>query len=200
MTLDRLASALQPSLQRVLLDGDAELLAGRPSSAPEMTVHGENAAYVLYTSGAAGAPKGVVVPHRSLAHLIDAASGRYRLGRQDRVLLLSSIAFDAAAEEIWPTLAAGGTVVPFAGSDSPSVPELLELIDRNAVTVAEPADAVVAHLGGRLARFAAAPAALVAAAHRGRPGRSPPSSCGAGKRPIPMGRSGSTPTASPKRP
>jgi amino acid adenylation domain-containing protein len=68
--------------------------------------------------------------------LIDGAAERYRLDRQDRVLMLSSIAFDSAAEELWPALAAGAAVVPWSGGDPAPVHELLEFIDRTGVTVA----------------------------------------------------------------
>lgn len=68
-------------------------------------------AYIIYTSGSTGVPKGVVVRHRSLAHYTLAAVDAYRLGPSDRVLQFAAITFDACLEEIFPTLAAGGTLV-----------------------------------------------------------------------------------------
>ncbi|RCV59894.1 non-ribosomal peptide synthetase [Marinitenerispora sediminis] len=66
-------------------------------------------AYVMFTSGSSGAPKGVAVTHGDVTAL--AADRRWRGGRHDRVLFHSSHAFDAATYEIWAPLLSGGTVV-----------------------------------------------------------------------------------------
>ena len=70
-----------------------------------------SAAYVLYTSGSTGRPKGVVVEHRSLAAFTAAAVAGYGIAPGDRVLQFASMAFDTSAEEIFPCLAAGATLV-----------------------------------------------------------------------------------------
>jgi amino acid adenylation domain-containing protein len=70
-----------------------------------------NAAYVIYTSGSTGRPKGVVVEHRSLANYTAAAVNQYALTPGDRALQFASINFDASAEEIYPCLASGATLV-----------------------------------------------------------------------------------------
>src|SRR5262249_2347496 len=127
------AAALPPSLCAVRLDADAATLATQPVTAPEVAVRGENAAYVLYTSGATGAPKGVVVPHRAVAALVESVTRRYGLGGGDRVLQLSSIGFDLAAEEIFPTLAAGGAVVPWRDAAAPTPATLRQLIAAQTV-------------------------------------------------------------------
>ncbi|GIG60040.1 hypothetical protein Lfu02_44120 [Longispora fulva] len=69
------------------------------------------AAYVLHTSGSTGRPKGVVVGHPALAARVAWMVPAYGLGPHDRVVQFASVAFDTHAEEIWPTLVAGGTVV-----------------------------------------------------------------------------------------
>ncbi|MGY0234388.1 amino acid adenylation domain-containing protein [Longispora urticae] len=69
------------------------------------------AAYVLHTSGSTGRPKGVVVGHAALAARVAWMVPGYALTADDKVVQFASVAFDTHAEEIWPTLAAGGTVV-----------------------------------------------------------------------------------------
>lgn len=71
----------------------------------------ESAAYVLFTSGTTGEPKGVVVSRGSLSHFVQAARNRYRILNSDRVLQFSSLSFDASVEEVYVTLAAGATLV-----------------------------------------------------------------------------------------
>lgn len=68
-------------------------------------------AYAVATSGTTGQPKVVLVEHASLANYVDAALTEFALHEDDRVLQFASFAFDTAAEEIWPTLCAGATLV-----------------------------------------------------------------------------------------
>ena len=70
--------------------------------------HPDNLAYVMYTSGSTGVPKGVAVRHRDVvARALDS-----RLGAEsERVLLHSPAAFDASTYELWVPLLSGGRVV-----------------------------------------------------------------------------------------
>ncbi|KUO06366.1 non-ribosomal peptide synthetase [Streptomyces sp. DSM 15324] len=69
----------------------------------------EDLAYIMYTSGSTGQPKGIGVTHRNVAEL--AADPGWRTEAQGRVLLHSSPAFDASTYELWVPLLTGGTVV-----------------------------------------------------------------------------------------
>jgi amino acid adenylation domain-containing protein len=101
----RLAWLLRDSGARVVLRS----LDDAPAEAPAPTgpVHPHAAAYVMYTSGSTGAPKGVVVTHANIVEL--AADPRFAAHR--RVLLHSPHTFDAATYELWAPLLNGGTVV-----------------------------------------------------------------------------------------
>lgn len=77
---------------------------------PPPGIGGENLAYVMYTSGSTGAPKGVAVPHRGILRLV-VGQDFAALGPDERILLNSPIAFDAATFEIWGALLNGGTLV-----------------------------------------------------------------------------------------
>ncbi len=95
----------------VFLDADRARIDAEPDTLPELPVFPGSAAYVVYTSGSTGRPKGVVVPHGALAGFTAAARGAYGIGPEDRVLQFASVAFDASAEEIWPTLTSGARLV-----------------------------------------------------------------------------------------
>ncbi|MEW6367291.1 MAG: non-ribosomal peptide synthase/polyketide synthase [Acidobacteriota bacterium] len=85
-------------------------IAGSDSNLP-CSVVPENLAYVIFTSGSTGRPKGVMSQHGSLANYTRIAGEAYDLRPGDRMLQFASLSFDASAEEIFPTLAQGATLV-----------------------------------------------------------------------------------------
>ncbi|EMD21964.1 non-ribosomal peptide synthetase [Amycolatopsis azurea] len=91
-------------------------------------------AYVAFTSGSTGQPKGVCVPHRAIVRLVHEAD-YVRLGPEERVLRLSPLAFDASTLELWGALLTGATLEVYpAGLPTPT--ELGEFLLDNEVTVA----------------------------------------------------------------
>jgi amino acid adenylation domain-containing protein len=69
-----------------------------------------DAAYIVYTSGSTGEPKGVVVPHRGVVRLVK-ETDYLQLGPEDRVAQGSNASFDAATFEVWGSLLNGGCLV-----------------------------------------------------------------------------------------
>ncbi|NNC65444.1 MAG: amino acid adenylation domain-containing protein, partial [Gammaproteobacteria bacterium] len=69
-----------------------------------------DAAYIVYTSGSTGEPKGVVVPHRGIVRLVCGAD-YVQLTQHDRVAQASNVSFDAATFEVWGSLLNGGCLV-----------------------------------------------------------------------------------------
>ncbi|MES2732836.1 MAG: amino acid adenylation domain-containing protein [Bacteroidota bacterium] len=66
-------------------------------------------AYIMYTSGTTGKPKGVMIEHRSVVRLIQ-HTNYVQLGAEDRLLQTGSLAFDASTFEVWGMWLNGGVV------------------------------------------------------------------------------------------
>ncbi|MGW0039220.1 amino acid adenylation domain-containing protein [Gordonia sp. NPDC003376] len=74
-------------------------------------VHPDNVAYMTYTSGSTGVPKGVQVTHRGLADLIADRTVAYGLGPASRVSYALSPSFDASMEQLLTCFANGSALV-----------------------------------------------------------------------------------------
>ena len=74
------------------------------------SVTAQNLAYILYTSGSTGIPKGVAIEHRSVCALFEWVKKDFDPNEFKNVLASASICFDFSVLEIWMTLAYGGCV------------------------------------------------------------------------------------------
>ena len=110
-------------LEQIAADGPA------PASVP---VKATDAAYIMYTSGSTGIPKGVVVPHRAIVRLVREQSF-LPFGPELVFLQLSNISFDASTLEIWGALLNGARLV-LQPQQRPTLLEITETIHRHGVT------------------------------------------------------------------
>ncbi|MER6723204.1 amino acid adenylation domain-containing protein [Streptomyces halstedii] len=94
---------------RVLLDSDADAVAGRPATRPARAADPDLLAYVIYTSGSTGTPKGVMVTRRGLANHLRWAEEELTAG-EGGAPLFSSVAFDLPATNVFGPLIAGRPV------------------------------------------------------------------------------------------
>ncbi|WP_432279282.1 amino acid adenylation domain-containing protein [Nocardia brasiliensis] len=104
-----------------------------------------NNAYVVYTSGTTGTPKGVAITHAGLAAVATAQRQRFDLGADSRVLAVAARTFDAAVFELMSVVSVGATLVVAAG-DVFAGDSLTEFIDAEGVTHACLTPAVAATL------------------------------------------------------
>lgn len=100
--------------QLIRLDSDWSMIAGTDLNDSQIVNSAKpglrHLAYVIYTSGSTGRPKGVMIEHRSIVNYTLAAQQAFGFCEQDKVLQFSSISFDTAGEEIYPTLSSGGAL------------------------------------------------------------------------------------------
>lgn len=96
-------------------------------------------AWIIFTSGTTGTPKGVAVTHRNAAAFVDAEARLFLrgdpLGPGDRVLAGLSVAFDASCEEMWLAWRHGACLVPAPRSVVKTGPELVTWLAQRRVTV-----------------------------------------------------------------
>ncbi|MFD4259397.1 non-ribosomal peptide synthase/polyketide synthase [Streptomyces sp. NPDC058534] len=93
----------------------------------------QDLAYVMYTSGSTGVPKGVAVTHRGVVDLV--RDHCWRPEAHERVLLHAPHAFDVSCYEMWVPLVSGGTVVvaPPGHLDAAAVTGLIAAHDITAI-------------------------------------------------------------------
>ncbi|MEU4558333.1 amino acid adenylation domain-containing protein [Actinoplanes sp. NPDC023936] len=133
ITLDGTPPAGMPELPTLTVSGDAGVTV---ESAPDgLGGDRDRTAYVIYTSGSTGTPKGVVISHGAATNTLRDLAGRLGLSPRDRVLSVSSLAFDLSVFDIFGILGTGGTVVIPRDSDVPEPDHWGQLCREHGVTI-----------------------------------------------------------------
>jgi amino acid adenylation domain-containing protein len=126
----------EPSLEGLFEGSDVPMVdlsapapewADRPESNPDRGDVGlgpDDLAYVIYTSGSTGLPKGVMVGHGGVVNLLASMRGKVAMDAGDRVLSVTTIAFDIAALELFLPLSCGASTV-ILGRSAAADPALL---------------------------------------------------------------------------
>lgn len=121
--------------RRVLLDGDAERIAGQSDETPDAGVSPDNLAYVIYTSGSTGRPKGIALRHRGVVNNLWDLNTSFGIGQDARILAVSALGFDMCVYEVLGTLAAGGSIVIPEAATARDPAYLARVVQRQKVTV-----------------------------------------------------------------
>lgn len=108
-------------------------------------IYPEDLAYILFTSGSTGEPKGVMIEHRSLVDYALTFKKYYSVTCNDNIIMQASVSFDTMIEEIFPALIAGGTVlmVKNGGKD---IDTLLNLIKHKKASILSTTPHVISEL------------------------------------------------------
>ncbi len=92
-----------------------------------------NAAYVLFTSGSTGVPKGVLMEHRPLVNLLSWQAENFGCQAGVRTLQFAPLSFDVSFQEIFSTLCFGGTLVMIDELERRDPKELLGLLKEKSI-------------------------------------------------------------------
>jgi amino acid adenylation domain-containing protein len=112
-------------LEKEQLDSEAD---ANPNSGAGL----DHLAYISYTSGSTGVPKGVAIPHRGVVRLVK-AGGFARMDESQTFLQMAPVGFDASTFEIWGALLNGGRLVVMP-PQTPSLEEIGLALRENGVT------------------------------------------------------------------
>jgi amino acid adenylation domain-containing protein/FkbH-like protein len=117
----------------VCLDRDWQQISRRSRENLANRATADNLAYVMYTSGSTGQPKGVKVRHRGVTRLV-LNTNYVQLDRTDRLGQISNISFDAATFEIWGALLNGGQLVGITNDVAISPKEFARELKEKRIT------------------------------------------------------------------
>lgn len=113
---------------------------------PASPVNSRNLAYIIYTSGSTGRSKGVMIQHAGVCNLALAQVEAFVLDSSSRTLQFASFSFDASVSEILTSLLSGGTLYLARLETLMSIPDLLQTLQKHAITAVTLPPSVLAML------------------------------------------------------
>src|SRR5690606_26031917 len=105
------------------------------SDKTDLEISGNDLAYVLYTSGSTGLPKGVQIEHHSLTNFLLSVAKRPGIRSTDKILSIATISFDIAGTELFLPLISGASIYLVDSHTARDGRELLKLVEEQNISV-----------------------------------------------------------------
>lgn len=125
-----LDGVIDPAEGRLMIQ---DLTEKRESQLPRLS--GDDAAYIFFTSGTTGTPKGILGLHKGLSHFVNWQRDRFAVGSEDRVAQLTSISFDPVLRDVFTPLISGACVSLPNGRVSPASPQSWDWLSRERISI-----------------------------------------------------------------
>ena len=120
--------------RRICVDTEQQAIARQSKVAPTLQICPESIAYVIFTSGSSGKPKGVQVPHRAVMNFLHSMAREPGLNSQDILLAVTTLSFDIAVLELYLPLLVGATVVIADSEQAADGEQIKTLLSEHQVT------------------------------------------------------------------
>ncbi|WP_143036182.1 non-ribosomal peptide synthetase [Lentzea fradiae] len=143
VVLRRVGGPARTGRRRVLTWTDVE---AAPASEVPRPAQPGSSAYVIFTSGSSGRPKGVEVRHRSVVNLVDWVNRTYDVSSSDCLLLVTAFTFDLSVYDVFGLLAAGGTIRVLGDEELADPDRLADVLDHEPVTFWDSAPAALSQV------------------------------------------------------
>ncbi|HBL59419.1 MAG TPA: non-ribosomal peptide synthetase [Cyanobacteria bacterium UBA8803] len=127
----------QHQIPQICLDTNWEIIAQESQDQPESKVNLENLAYIMYTSGSTGQPKGVQLTHSNIFYYIPAVSQVLQIQPDDIYLHMASFSFSSSVRQLMVPLSRGATSIIATREQTKNPLSLFELIAKAGVTVSD---------------------------------------------------------------
>jgi amino acid adenylation domain-containing protein len=121
--------------QELLIEDALKVSSEYPGEALDVEVHGADLAYVLYTSGSTGHPKGVQIAHYNLVNFLVSMQKEPGIKPDDKLLAVTTVSFDIAGLELYLPLITGACVVITDADSAKDGRALLQIIRQEKITM-----------------------------------------------------------------
>lgn len=131
----RLKEKYKSKVREVIIENVWPELNNYANHHPDVPVSSTHLAYILYTSGSTGLPKGVKITHRNLINFLTSMQSEPGITPDDRLLAITTISFDIAGLELYLPLITGAQLIICDTEAAKDGRILLDLLEEKDITI-----------------------------------------------------------------